>query len=1599
MAGIYLKLANNAKTILQEVIDNVTTSIPVLDTTSLPTTFPYLLTIWDGNSYPTPSDDPNTELVLVTGMAGNILTVERGYGSTSAEAHNVSDSIALLVTTEVLDDAIYGIEAVLDEHLDNVANPHGVTATQITGAAIKTEYEAEADTNAYTDAEKLKLANVEAGATGDQTAPEIVNLINLSGEIIDEDNVSALLTRDSELQAHNVNQDAHHPKNHNLETHDTTVTGAQLNSMKTKVDGIENGATGDQTGSEIKVLYESQANTNAYTDAEKAKAAGHEDNATQDQTGAEIKQLYEEQLNTNAFTDADESKLDGIEDNATRDQTKSDIDALGVDAATLGGKSRSEISPLTTKGDLLTFGTDNARLPVGTLGQVVVGYPGSPNGLVWISPHVSTGFIEEPTITENPDGTVDIPAKKVSLADNPDHEGTFLEYILPAVTNQVLLDNTVSYIVGDHNAGDPKYSVITDVSLINSSNVVPYITVYRDGTNVHALEWGQHGDGLSNKTVNFIVKTQRFTYQDGLALGEAPTRLVTIETGNTWNAIHQIEHLPFNSSVNPLEKFYHSAGAWVHDDVTQYENAYWDNGTDLVALLPNKWVNNWVYRMSEEAPSAVIVVGTASHGSLLDASLEEHPVSVPDKVASFGILVGRIIVQQGATSSGKIETAFNGKFNPVPVSDHTDLTNVGVYTHGELDSHVDATDNPHAVTKTQTGLGNVTNEAQVPLTQKGAANGVPELDSQGKIPLAQLPDVSKMQTYVVETILERDALTNLIEGEKCFITNDGEHTGDSYIWDSLAWQLLADADWENVNLEWANINGKPTSVVADIDDAVAKKHSHTNKALLDTYTQTEADIADAIAKEHVHGNFGELALITDGLHESRATNPHGVTATQVGLGNVTNDAQVPLSQKGQPSGVAEISSAGNLLNPGNTFGAYRGVSSVIEFYELTDVEAIFKLNRFGINDWKAYVKNGGVYKLVVLDDDARLTDARTPLAHTLASHDTTVTGTQLNDLKTKVDGIEDGATADQTKADIDALLIDAASLVGVAGANFARTDVDTTFDSGVSTTVTVLSDDAGESILNLIGDVQGTGRIFLGQSLTYGGGLHYQGNAAPAFGDLSAYKLSFYRVENGVVSWTAMNSYASNDWIFRGAVNAIGGLKADTIDEYNTGNGVTADGVLLKDGLVDGRDVATDGTKLDGVEDGATADLSAAEILALLLTVDGAGSLLDADKLDNIDSGGYAKLGSGGNWDSTYFDRVFSSVEEASPQYWLLCENTGNNDVDGRIIVNRTSGNWQSAILDIVISSSTTEMKGGALSTLQVMQSTEDYSLVTVTYGVDSKSYVAIKYVGNNYPSTYLSFTGRLKSTALSLVATTNVTGEVVMGGDTKANFVVDDLKVNSNNVWHAGNDGVGSGLDAGLLAGKALETTSNYWDVIPWVHGDGVMEVGKFIDFHETDADTDDKDARIQCVGGVLDIIATDLTLNGGAIGGGAAYTPEKFIGGEISVGVIPLGIMPSEMDISAARLILEGSLPEGSNLQVDIRKGGVAVTDSIFTGDAPMEITTTHTLTGNVYIAESTTASGSPTIDSGRVTFSKNVMVYAVVVQIGSTFSGSDLRVQLVF
>ncbi|MDA7520716.1 tail fiber domain-containing protein [bacterium] len=99
--------------------------------------------------------------------------------------------------------------------------------------------------------------------------------------------------------------------------------------------------------------------------------------------------------------------------------------------------------------------------------------------------------------------------------------------------------------------------------------------------------------------------------------------------------------------------------------------------------------------------------------------------------------------------------------------------------------------------------------------------------------------------------------------------------------------------------------------------------------------------------------------------------------------------------------------------------------------------------------------------------------------------------------------------------------------------------------------ISVNKPDNEEAVLSLYGPSQGTGRLFVGQSLSYGGGIVYNGDGTPAFDGGSTDRISFYRTANGVNHEVFNYPYGSNDVSFNGAVTASA-MTASTIT--GTGN-------------------------------------------------------------------------------------------------------------------------------------------------------------------------------------------------------------------------------------------------------------------------------------------------------------------------------------------------------------------------------------------------------------------------------------------------------------
>ena len=97
--------------------------------------------------------------------------------------------------------------------------------------------------------------------------------------------------------------------------------------------------------------------------------------------------------------------------------------------------------------------------------------------------------------------------------------------------------------------------------------------------------------------------------------------------------------------------------------------------------------------------------------------------------------------------------------------------------------------------------------------------------------------------FVVADIAARDALAPTVVTQAIVVDATADASvqlgSATYVYDTVgaAWQKIAEHESMDVVLQWGNIQGRPSSTAAELDDAVAKKHSHANISTLDKLSQ------------------------------------------------------------------------------------------------------------------------------------------------------------------------------------------------------------------------------------------------------------------------------------------------------------------------------------------------------------------------------------------------------------------------------------------------------------------------------------------------------------------------------------------------------------------------------------------------------------------------------------------------------------------------------------------------------------------------------------------------------------------------------------------
>ena len=257
------------------------------------------------------------------------------------------------------------------------------------------------------------------------------------------------------------------------------------------------------------------------------------------------------------------------------------------------------------------------------------------------------------------------------------------------------------------------------------------------------------------------------------------------------------------------------------------------------------------------------------------------------------------------------------------------------------------------------------------------------------------------------------------------------------------------------------------------------------------------------------------------------------------------------------------------------------------------------------------------------------------------------------------------------------------------------------------------------------------------------------------------------------------------------------------------------------------------------------------------LTVDGSavvrsGNTLTLNRTDNAIGGAMSYVAGTGF--------IFNDANGDGTNFNVGATTRLRIDSAGNVLVGKSSSSFTTAGVELA--------QGGTAGKVQIMRSSGALTVVNTT---DDGSAISI-YKGTSPVGSIGTKSGNpFIANASTGIKFTNEVEPCDNNGADADTFV--DLGSSSNRFGNLYLSGTLNGIST------TKSTSGNCWGILPEVEGNGVMEIGRYIDFHSTNADTSDYGARLDFDGTNLISTAPIRASGGVRLGGqGAANTLDDY-------------------------------------------------------------------------------------------------------------------------
>ena len=242
--------------------------------------------------------------------------------------------------------------------------------------------------------------------------------------------------------------------------------------------------------------------------------------------------------------------------------------------------------------------------------------------------------------------------------------------------------NVEVYVYVNYNAGSP---------IVTTSSISPE-TDYQSNVLLGVLFWSS-GSNYSEFHINTTVKetvadhakqmirfnkaVMPYAVESGGILTDAGHLGLAVSAGAFWEGLNRFTTNAINtsgSSTNRFSYYWNSGSNWFETGSLHYINpSLYNNITNgtLVSMTVNRYKSDWVFLGVDS--DLYVVYGQNQYNNLANAQNEGIPSSLPPEILTDGFLIGRIIVQSGATELTQVDSVFTTMLQSSVPTEHNSL--------------------------------------------------------------------------------------------------------------------------------------------------------------------------------------------------------------------------------------------------------------------------------------------------------------------------------------------------------------------------------------------------------------------------------------------------------------------------------------------------------------------------------------------------------------------------------------------------------------------------------------------------------------------------------------------------------------------------------------------------------------------------------------------------------------------------------------------------------------------------------------------------------------------------------------------------------------